>query len=824
MKKFINYLEQLQERKKLTKTQLYLTTFGILLFLSLALTLPNYLLKQQQILRSQAQVVAGTTYYVATSGNDANSCSAAQSAGSSKRTIQAGVNCAVDPGDIVAVHTGTYTESVSMTRSGASGNPIRIEPFGYTNNGCQTPGCGSGDAVTWIGGANSRALSIGGGTNSYVRVQGFTFANTQTGTLTTDAVVVHIQNPNCSGNVACKDTIPVVGIEILNNTFSGNGSDGVAKMALSYQIGLYYLGHPRSYNGPPIIQIAGNTFSNNFGYGIISGASSDVRIANNVMTSAKGSCNNFGSGCTGRLDAGLINAGGFCLSGTCLATDRIIVEDNTAANVGNTTGESNGIRFDSCKSPVGVIIRRNTIRNLTGSHDSYGIFPEANCTIQSIDNNVVYNVSANSHSACILLGSQQTGGPLAGIVEHNTLYNCGHSALHIAKMSNVTVRNNIMVNTGAHEVIGVETPATAAGNMFRNNDYWNPNQSAIGAWNTGDYSAGTLTLSQWNSSSGETGDKNADPLFMNASAGNFSLQSSSPAKGAATDGTDMGASLGGGATPTPTPTSPSLTIPGRIEAEDYNTGGEGVGYHDLTTGNTGGQYRTDNVDIKQAPGGGYTVGYTQTGEWLAYTINVPSTGSYQATARAANGMSTSLNFHLEVDGTNAGTISVPSTGSWSTETTATGPSINLTQGTHTLKIVFDADNLDLNYVDFSLAATPTPTPTPTPTSTPTPSRTPTPTPAGDTIKPTIMITSPANGSRVKRKTNITVQATASDNKGVTKVEFRRNGALLCTDTQAPYSCTMFTDNGTNTTVTYEARAYDAAGNTASHSISVITEK
>jgi chitodextrinase len=55
MKRFINYLEQLQEQKKLTKTQIYLATFGILLFLSLALTIPTYLLKQQQILRSQAQ-------------------------------------------------------------------------------------------------------------------------------------------------------------------------------------------------------------------------------------------------------------------------------------------------------------------------------------------------------------------------------------------------------------------------------------------------------------------------------------------------------------------------------------------------------------------------------------------------------------------------------------------------------------------------------------------------------------------------------------------------------------------------------------------------
>ncbi len=38
-------------------------------------------------------------------------------------------------------------------------------------------------------------------------------------------------------------------------------------------------------------------------------------------------------------------------------------------------------------------------------------------------------------------------------------------------------------------------------------------------------------------------------------------------------------------------------IPGTIEAENYDLGGEGVAYHDATAGNSGGLYRTDDVDI-----------------------------------------------------------------------------------------------------------------------------------------------------------------------------------------------------------------------------------
>ncbi|HYT43842.1 MAG TPA: hypothetical protein VEP90_15995, partial [Methylomirabilota bacterium] len=55
MKRFLSYIEEIRKQKKLTRTQISLAAFGILLFLSLALTLPTYLLKEQQILRSQAQ-------------------------------------------------------------------------------------------------------------------------------------------------------------------------------------------------------------------------------------------------------------------------------------------------------------------------------------------------------------------------------------------------------------------------------------------------------------------------------------------------------------------------------------------------------------------------------------------------------------------------------------------------------------------------------------------------------------------------------------------------------------------------------------------------
>jgi hypothetical protein len=45
-------------------------------------------------------------------------------------------------------------------------------------------------------------------------------------------------------------------------------------------------------------------------------------------------------------------------------------------------------------------------------------------------------------------------------------------------------------------------------------------------------------------------------------------------------------------------TGSPFSIPGLIEAEDFDTGGEGVAYHDMVSGNAGGRYRFDtDVDI-----------------------------------------------------------------------------------------------------------------------------------------------------------------------------------------------------------------------------------
>jgi beta-lactamase superfamily II metal-dependent hydrolase len=81
---------------------------------------------------------------------------------------------------------------------------------------------------------------------------------------------------------------------------------------------------------------------------------------------------------------------------------------------------------------------------------------------------------------------------------------------------------------------------------------------------------------------------------------------------------------------------------------------------------------------------------------------------------------------------------------------------------------------------------------------------------GDTVLPTTSITAPLAGATVTGTTTVT--ANASDNIGVTKVEFYLDGALAATDTTSPYSWSWTTTGSTNGTHSISSKAYDAALN------------
>lgn len=83
----------------------------------------------------------------------------------------------------------------------------------------------------------------------------------------------------------------------------------------------------------------------------------------------------------------------------------------------------------------------------------------------------------------------------------------------------------------------------------------------------------------------------------------------------------------------------------------------------------------------------------------------------------------------------------------------------------------------------------------------------------DTTPPTVSLT------YITSKNSITLNAQASDNVGVVKVQFYYDGKLIATDTSAPYS-TTYKVKSTKQNHILTATAYDAAGNSTTTQLTV----
>ncbi len=94
-----------------------------------------------------------------------------------------------------------------------------------------------------------------------------------------------------------------------------------------------------------------------------------------------------------------------------------------------------------------------------------------------------------------------------------------------------------------------------------------------------------------------------------------------------------------------------------------------------------------------------------------------------------------------------------------------------------------------------------------------------PVPVLDTTSPTLQITSPAAGSILKKNTTVNIAAAASDNIGVTKLQFYVNGTLICQGTAT--TCAWKAPN-TKTSHTISVKAYDAAGNVTTKTLNIET--
>ncbi|HET6246541.1 MAG TPA: NPCBM/NEW2 domain-containing protein [Tepidisphaeraceae bacterium] len=384
-----------------------------------------------------------------------------------------------------------------------------------------------------------------------------------------------------------------------------------------------------------------------------------------------------------------------------------------------------------------VLIQHDVFLNNTGAgnNGSRGIYSDGGVsggllTNVVIDSNafIVNKLTSGGswYEGCIALEALKAGAQQNITITNNSidgvgkllLYNCNNVTLEYNVMThnmdqwsgvfrfeggdtNVTIKyNTVYDNTGVAVTVDSKGyPAPDSGFVVEDNNFYNNNTAYGNKYSLGVTEGaynGTFDASNnyWGSATGPGGQ---------GGGGGDMAWGNGTYEGGANDG--WGAVAGNELALTPYSATPIGTLDtpywgvaantgAPIQAEDFNQGGNGNGYYTTATSNAGGQYRTaEKVGIQATTdtGGGYNVGYTVAGEWLDYTFNAAAGGTYNLQIRIASAQTTGGKYHINIDGTNVtGTLTAPNTGGTQTWQTVTVSGINISAGTHVLRLALDS--------------------------------------------------------------------------------------------------------------------------------------
>jgi hypothetical protein len=262
---------------------------------------------------------------------------------------------------------------------------------------------------------------------------------------------------------------------------------------------------------------------------------------------------------------------------------------------------------------------------------------------------------------------------------------------------------------------------------------------------------------------------------------------------------------GGGSPPPPPPTEgpypgPSpAAIPGTVMAENYDTGGQGLGYSVSSTNGSDNAYRSDGVDLETAtsPATGNDLGWTASGQWFRYTVNVATAGTYTVSILVASPSAVGDAFHISnSSGTNlSGSVAVPATGGYQTWTTVTA-NVTLPAGTQTLTVNQDAAGWNIDSLKFASSGG-----------------------GSCTTKPNAPTGLAASGT-TSSSTNLNWTAdTAPANCSISSYTVLRNGTSIGTASGTSFGVTGL---AASTNYSFTVEATDAAGTSAASSAVSVT--
>lgn len=377
---------------------------------------------------------------------------------------------------------------------------------------------------------------------------------------------------------------------------------------------------------------------------------------------------------------------------------------------------------------AGIMIGKFAPDSLSEIHEGYNPFDKDEIsTRDTIKNNLVTNVT-NEHQGAVGIGA---GYPRYIVIEHNEVSYTYYSGISVGfgwtKKETAMTNNHINWNNIHHisRLLCDSGPIYTLSNQGTGGEIQHNYMHDYGASKYSDYWVLPIYLDE--GSSGFTVKENVyknspDGIGQNQAGTNTIQQSSGyyNAEVVANAGIEKAFQYILNIKEIPQadfsnivaqePFKVPFAIPGIVEAEDYDLGGQGVSFSDKDFVNEGGAYRDDGVDIValgcDEDGRNckdeYAVGYTANGEWLEYTVNVAETAKYYYRANLSSGLE-NTSIQLLIDGKAVSdTIVVPQGENWDTYGFVEGVTSEIEKGEHTLRILITGGYVNIDWVKFAV--------------------------------------------------------------------------------------------------------------------------